>query len=294
MRRSRIEALLKLLAVTGHVDRNGSAWHATGLPYHHDHTKWEALATIRSTEAQIMRDFAAGRGCLMQHLQTALDDPNPAACGRCSTCTGEPVTFPTAPVPATVEAARAYLRGVDVVLEPRKLWPAGTNGYKGRIDGPAVGRALAFADDPGWNDELPVVGVDGPINDTVARGLIEVLRRFKTTWPERPVAVVAVPSRTHPQRVSSMATHIAAVGKLPLIDAFTITGPAPEHDTASMKRANAIIAGLHLRNGVSIPEGPLLLIDDMSRTGWTLTVAAALLRSAGSGPVYPVVLHKRP
>ena len=30
-----------------------------------------------------------------------------------------------------------------------------------------------------------------------------------------------------------------------------------------------------------------------SRSGFTLTVAAALLRQAGSGPVYPLVLHKR-
>jgi ATP-dependent DNA helicase RecQ len=293
LRRSRIAALLKLLAVSGHVDRNGSVWHATGVTYHHDHVKWETLATIRRTEADIMRDYAAGRGCLMQHLQTALDDPDPQPCGQCSSCTGAPVTSPTVD-PATVAAAQAYLRGVDVNLEPRKLWPAGTDGYKGRIDGPATGRALAFADDPGWIGELPEVDVDGPINAAVSRGVIEMLRRFAKHWPVRPVAVVAVPSRTHPQRVASLATLIADAGNLALIDAFTTSGPGPEHDTASVKRANAIIAGLHLRDDVTVPDGPVLLVDDTSRTGWTVTVAGALLRNAGSGSVYPVVLHKLP
>jgi ATP-dependent DNA helicase RecQ len=294
LRRGRIEALLKLLAVTGHVDRDGSSWHTTGTPYRHDHSKWDTLAEVRRVEAQIMREYAAGRGCLMQHLQTALDDPDPAPCGRCSTCTGSPVTTPAAPDHATVAAAQAYLRGVDVILEPRQLWPAGTNGYKGRIDGPAPGRALAFADDPGWIEDLPAAGIDGPLDDNLARGVIDVLRRFKSHWPQRPVAVVAIPSRNHPQRVASMANIVAAAGKLPMIDAFTISGPVPAHDTASAARANAIIAGLRLRNDVTIPDARILLIDDTTRTGWTLTVAATLLRAAGSGAVYPVVLHKLP
>ena len=38
---------------------------------------------------------------------------------------------------------------------------------------------------------------------------------------------------------------------------------------------------------------PVLLLDNTSRSGWTLTVAAAALRAAGAGPVYPLVLHKR-
>ena len=41
-----------------------------------------------------------------------------------------------------------------------------------------------------------------------------------------------------------------------------------------------------------MPAGPVLLLDDTSRSGFTLTVAAALLREAGAGPVYPLVLHK--
>lgn len=43
-----------------------------------------------------------------------------------------------------------------------------------------------------------------------------------------------------------------------------------------------------LKNG--IPTTPVLLVDDIIDSGWTLTVLAALLRQAGSGPVFPVVL----
>jgi ATP-dependent DNA helicase RecQ len=35
---------------------------------------------------------------------------------------------------------------------------------------------------------------------------------------------------------------------------------------------------------------PVFLVDDMVDSRWTFTVLAALLRKAGSGPVYPVAL----
>lgn len=38
------------------------------------------------------------------------------------------------------------------------------------------------------------------------------------------------------------------------------------------------------------PNGPVLLVDDVVDSGWTLTTIAALLRQAGSGCVYPAAL----
>jgi ATP-dependent DNA helicase RecQ len=49
-------------------------------------------------------------------------------------------------------------------------------------------------------------------------------------------------------------------------------------------------AKLGMRAGVVVPSGPLLLIDDLVDSRWTLTVAGALLREAGSGPVLPFAL----
>jgi ATP-dependent DNA helicase RecQ len=39
-----------------------------------------------------------------------------------------------------------------------------------------------------------------------------------------------------------------------------------------------------------VPGGPVLLVDDVVDSRWTLTVVGAALREAGSGPVYPFVL----
>ena len=40
----------------------------------------------------------------------------------------------------------------------------------------------------------------------------------------------------------------------------------------------------------SLPAGPVLLVDDMVDSRWTITVAAWLLRSNGSEEVWPLAL----
>ena len=40
----------------------------------------------------------------------------------------------------------------------------------------------------------------------------------------------------------------------------------------------------------SIDRGPVLLVDDMVDSRWTFTECAFVLRTAGSGPVFPVAL----
>ena len=42
----------------------------------------------------------------------------------------------------------------------------------------------------------------------------------------------------------------------------------------------------------ALPSVPVLLVDDMVDSGWTLTLVAVLLQRQGSGPVYPFALAK--
>jgi hypothetical protein len=89
-----------------------------------------------------------------------------------------------------------------------------------------------------------------------------------------------MPSRRYPTLVRSVAEHVAAVGRLPLVHALTISGPPPAVDAASAVRAKDLLQRTALAPGVSF-TGPVLLVDNTSRTRWTATVAAALLADAG-------------
>jgi ATP-dependent DNA helicase RecQ len=43
-----------------------------------------------------------------------------------------------------------------------------------------------------------------------------------------------------------------------------------------------------------VPDVPVLLVDDTWRSGWTATIATAVLRDAGARSVTPLVLHQLP
>ena len=300
VRRGRLEALLKILAVEGVVDKDGSAWRATGVPYVHDSAKWAALAQVRQQEAGIMRQYAHGQGCLMAYLQTALDDPSPAPCGRCSVCTGN-LPYPgLAPSQDKLIAARDFLRGMDVDIEPRKRWPSGV-GRKGTIRSFDAGRAVAFADDPGWVAELQALlgaghregAVSGDVPAELLAGALATLGRWGKTWPSRPVCVVPLPA---PNRVANqqLAAYVAQKGRLPLLDVFSWRGgPAPD-DTASTPVVAHLESAIRLTPDAELPSGPVLLVATQVRTRWAATVAAALLREQGAPQVLLLVLHLQP
>ncbi len=229
----------------------------------------------------------------MRFLQEALDDPDPADCGRCSVCDGQLPAPGAAPAAGLVESARRFFRGQDVVIEPRKMWVSGLPGRKGRIAGVAPGRALAFADDPAWNETLATLWQrDATAPQEILDATVEVLRRWSRSW-QRPVAVVAMPSRRFSGLVDSVAAHLAEVGRLPLVDALAVTGPAPASESASAVRATDLLHTMSVRPGVSF-DGPVLLVDDTVRSRWTITVASALLAEAGATSVLPLAIHQLP
>ena len=293
IRRGRLETLLKILAVDGVVTKSRDGWEATGRTWYFDEQKWSDLRRVRAAEAHLMRRYAHGEGCLMEFLQRALDDPDPGPCGRCSVCDGRLPAPGAHPSSELVEAARRFFRGRDVIIEPRKLWASGLAGRKGKIAGVAPGRALAFADDPAWGDLLRVLWQrDAPAPPEVLDGLVQVLVRWSANW-ERPVAVVAMPSRRFPLLVGSLAEQVARVGRLPLVDALGVSGPPPTAEAASAVRARDLLARTSVRDGVSF-DGPVLLVDDTVRTRWTVTVASALLAEAGASQVMPLAVHLLP
>jgi len=292
VRRGRLEALLKTLRVDGAVQRELDGWVSTGAGWVFDGDKYARVVAGRRAEAAAMSDYAAGRRCLMQLLTDALDDPASAPCGRCSVCTGW-LPAPGASSGADfLDAARTFLRGRDIELEPRKMWPGKASGRSGRIVGAAPGRALAFADDPAWAEVVAeLAGPDGPASDVLRAGLVEVLARWARRWDERPIAVCPLPG-DRPARTESMASHVGERGRLPVVRLLERAGSMPADGTTGAARVQALLSAFRVVG--EPPEGPVLLVADRSRTGWAMTVGAVLLREAGAPAVLPLVGHKLP
>lgn len=316
LRRTRLETMLKVLDVDGAVHRVKGGWTSTGEPWAYDAERYAWVARQRAAEQQAMRDYAAATGCRMEFLRRQLDDEEAAPCGRCDNCAG--ARFAAEVSTTALDTARGELDRPGVELEPRKMWPTGLAAVgvdlKGRIpagEQASTGRALGRLSDIGWGNRLrPMLAPqapDQPVPDDVTQAVIAVLAdwaRGPGGWasgasdaPERPVGVVALPSRSRPQLVGSLAARIAEVGRMPLLGTISYTDQVPEFGLASSNSAQRV-RGLH--QALAVPQelaaalaqtpGPVLLVDDRAESGWTLAVAARLLRRAGAKEVFPLVL----
>jgi ATP-dependent DNA helicase RecQ len=293
LRRGRLESMLKVLDVDGAVERVDAGWAATGRPWTYDAERYAGIAAARRREQQVMRDYQAGGSCLMRMLRHELDDASATDCGRCSVCTGRLPMPGTTPHDDTVRAAWTHLRAQQVVIEPRKMWPTG-GPRRGKIPDPLraePGRALARGEDSIWSDPVQAALAGGaPVPSEVFDGVVAALSGWG--WPAgRPTWLTWVPSRRRDALLRDLATRLAGVGRLELATPLVAEGPGSQDDAAT-NAESATIALRRLRVMTDVPAGPVLLLDDTTRSGFTLTVAAVLLREAGAGPVYPLVLHK--
>jgi ATP-dependent DNA helicase RecQ len=298
IRRGRLELLVKVLAVEGAVERTVEGWRATDRPWSYDRDRYAALLAAREHEASLMRSYARSQRCLEGVLRESLDDPASADCGRCSVCRGVlPDGLGAVPSKESIRAALAFLRGSDVALEPRKQWAPGL-AWSGRIaSGLAIqpGRALAYANDPAWQQAVRLAnGPDTELTPEVLDGLTQVLVRWRAAWVERPSVIVPVPSARHPRLVRSLAERIGEVGRLPIVDVLAIDGVPGDADLSARARAQVQAGRLSLVPGTSLAGETVLLVDDAWRSGWTATIAGALLREAGAEHVLPLVIQQRP
>lgn len=294
--KGRIEKAIALLSLESPapIAKQGSKWQLTAAVLSEGFwERAERLTALRRLEHQQMRDYVSlPFGKHMSFLISALDGDAHA------------VAPPAlAPLPATVndellQAAIAFLRRTSLPIVPRKKWPDGgmpLYNVKGLI-APAhqalPGKALCVWGDAGWG-ELVRQGKynDGRFSDDLVAACVKMIREWNPQ--PYPAWVSCVPSLRHPVLVPDFAQRLAAELGLPFHLVIAKTDDRPEQKTMenSAQQARNIDGSLEL-NGLAVPTAPVLLVDDMIDSGWTLTVSAWLLRKGGSGEVWPIALSQ--
>ena len=305
LRRARLEMMLKVLDVDGAVRRTRGGWTATGEPWTYDAPRLRRVAETRTAEQETMLEYARTSTCRMEFLRRCLDDPEAQPCGRCDTC-AEPL-FDTDVSPDALAAAHVFLGKPGVPVAPKKMWPTGMDAVgvpvKGKIppaDQIGPGRAVGRLSDLGWGARLRqlVEGADAALPQDVAGAVVQTLKSWaqgEDRWEERPVAVVAVGSGRRPALVRGIAEHIASVGRLPFLGELTSShqgNDEPRGNSAQRVRElhDAFTVPPELAAAVSGLDGPVLLVDDLVDSGWTMVLAGRALRRAGASAVLPLAL----
>ena len=193
---------------------------------------------------------------------------------------------------------------------------------------PEAGRALCIYGDAGWGADVARGKYgSGRFSDALVAAAADLIRtKWKPDPP--PQCVAAVPSQRHEELVRDFAQRLAVKLGVPFVvtlkkrrkaepqkamqnspmqlrnvlDAFEIVEPRYSFAASETMPATSNLKSVfkQLADQLSsklgaapiLPPVPMLLVDDMVDSGWTLTLAAVLLRQHGSGPVYPFALAK--
>jgi ATP-dependent DNA helicase RecQ len=298
--RTRLEMVLKVLDVDGVVRRVKGGWLATGQEWRYDGERYRGIAAARTAEQQAMLEYQRTDACRMEFLLRQLDAPHAAPCGRCDNCAGP--RWNTEVSGEAVAQARDRLRRPGIEVAPRRMWPTGMAALdvplSGKLGADALaeeGRALGRLTDVGWGnrlrDLLSPTAADGPVPDEVVDGCVKVLASWE--WPERPVGVVTIGSVHRPKLVGSLGERISTIGRLPLLGEISVADTGDRQVNSARRLAQvwrSLVVPPDLAATVSTVEGPVLVVDDLLDTGWTMTVAAKLLRDAGASAVLPFAL----
>lgn len=296
MSKGRIEKTITALSLESPapIAKQGTKWQLTAAELGEGFwARADRLTKLRRAELQQMQEYVSRPfGQHMGFLIDALD-------GDSSTVS--PPSLP--PLPEDVDQllvreAEEFLCRTSLPIEPRKKWPVGGMPQYGIHTASTIpyqaqpGKALCVWGDAGWGGLVRQGKYhDGHFSDDLVAACVKMIQEWNPQ--PSPTWVTCVPSLRHPELVPNFAQRLAAALGLPFHMVIAKTDARPEQKTManSTQQARNIDGSLAL-NGQPIPPGPVLLVDDMVDSRWTLTVAAWLLRKSGSGAVWPMALSQ--
>ena len=259
-----------------------------------NHEQIRRLTQQREVEWQEIQNYITEQGCLMEFLAKALDDAEPQACGKCASCLGRPIVDTAFTRESAISAAR-FLRHSEFELEcnrqvAKDAFPQ--YGFQGNL--PAAlraetGRTLTRWGDAGWGQLVAEDKRSGYFREELVNAVVDMLRdRWQPSPP--PTWVTCVPSKNNPDLVPNYARRLADALDLPFTPVvLKVKDNNPQKEQQNRYHQCRNLDKVFAIDGI-VPVGPVLLVDDIVDSRWTLTVIAALLRQAGSGPVWPLAL----
>ena len=296
-----IEKALKFLSAEdpSPIFKDGSTFYRTALDYHLPADRIERLSAIKTGEWEQLKNYSGHQQCLMRFLAQALDDPLAEDCGKCANCDPTSKLSIQLSHELIVQAAE-YLKYRYVKIKPRKLFggsgvlareafPIYQLPYKNEEWQAEEGLALSRWKDGVWGDLVAA----GKAADEFSDDLIEPMVKMIQGMPveQQPKWITYVPSPRHPTLVKNFAHKLGKALNIHCSDAITVAQEkTPQKTMENSYRRSENLDGAFAVDQTEVYGDSVFLLDDAVDSGWTFTVATALLKQANAGKVYPVAL----
>ena len=284
IKEKRIKHTLEVLSLEAPapIVKEGNKWQLTAANL--SEIFWQRadrLTKLRQQEQAEMQEYVDLNSGHMEFLIKALDgDP-----GRAVSHNVMP-PLPTKPDPRLVIEAAAFLKQISLPIDPRRQGPSKIIDVNLRLQ---PGRALSVWGDGGWGQTVQQGKYEsGHFSNELVAACVELFHQ----WNPQPAPrwVTCIPSLRRPNLVPDFAERLAGALNLPFRPLLERREHRPEQKTMqnSAQQARNVCGSIQVAEKPR--SSPVLLVDDIVDSRWTFTIAAYLLRSAGSGEVWPLAL----
>ena len=284
IKEKRVKDTLKLLSIESPapVVEESNKWQLTAATLSEGFwQRAERLTKLRLEEQAEMQKYVDLHSGHMEFLIKALDgDP-----GRSVSHGGMP-PLPTKPDAKLVLEAVDFLKQAILPIKPRIKGLSKNIDSKWRFH---PGRALSTWGDAGWGHAVAQGKYEAEhFSDELVIACVELFHQWKPN--PTPQWMTCIPSLRRPELVPDFAERLATALNLPFQPLLARTQERPEQKTMenTSQQARNVWGSIEVR-GTPDPS-PVLLVDDIVDSRWTFAVAAYLLRSRGSGEVWPLAL----
>ena len=288
----RLEQATKIMALESPapIAKQGQKWQLTPTPL--STSFWERVERLTELREEEQRQLQAYVSLSRGHMEFLIDalDGDPGGV--------DPSRLPPLPSrtnPLLVEAAGRFLRSNMGEISPRRNWPSAMNitEFRGRIPQElraSPGRTLSDWNDGGWGTEVSRGKyMAGQFSDELVQACADLVRKWAPS--PAPQWVTCIPSRRNPGLVPDFAGRLAQALNLPFhVALLKVRNHPPQKEMANSAHQCRNLIDTMRVDDRNIQPNPVLLVDDIVDSRWTFTMAAWLLRKAGSGEVWPLVL----
>ena len=298
IRNKQIEKCLKILnsMASSPVIKKDNKWQRSVNSLKVDWNKVNEIKEIRQNEWIDMQAYVQSEECLMNFLSKSLGDDSMQNCRKCSSCRKR--KHFDLPEDNLIVEANQFIGRLNIPISSRKRWMKpdfdSWPSFKGNIPTDCQneeGRALCHFTDSVFGKHISDGKKTGQFSQLLVKSSAELIAD-SIKWPKEEIDGIAyIPSNTGRDQVARLAEDISEIINIPVIHCLTkirINKPQKLMENTAHRKKN--LDGIFEVKPIDKKFKNLILIDDIVDSGWTLTVAGALLKDAGIDKVYPFVL----
>lgn len=238
-----------------------------------DLTRYRVQYEVRQQElAAILRYAEPNKMCLMQRLRQALGDPTNARCCHCDACANQ--FTPVLPHPAEIKSIDQWLQQRLVVIDVMKTYKTepGVSVLDSKLRSPLFIHFMKQRTAPLVNAEWPL---DMELLPLIKKYLLRLAQQYRFS------SLVVIPSRTWTAR-AVLANWIAKQLSIPLLLDYLCWRELPPARQGELlnndQRRYNVDRHMTFAKGRHLPVGAVLVLDDYTGSGSTLSEAARVLR----------------